>query len=39
MLEVILLIVVGMYIGWNVAMPEVARNFQNKIIELFNKKS
>ncbi len=37
MLNAILLIILGIYIGWNFAMPEVIRNFQNKVIGVFKK--
>jgi hypothetical protein len=35
MLEALLFIVVGMYIGWNVPMPVVAKDFQTKVINYF----
>lgn len=35
MLEVILLVVLGMFLGWNLPMPDVAKNFQNKVITFF----
>ena len=35
MLEIILLVVLGMFLGWNLPMPDVAKNFQNKVITFF----
>jgi len=37
MFELIIGIVIGAFIGWNVPQPEYAKKIQNKISELFKK--
>lgn len=35
MLEIILWVVIGMFIGWNLTQPQWAKDFQQKIMEMF----
>ena len=35
MLEVMLWIMIGMFIGWNLAQPQWAKDFQQKILDMF----
>ncbi len=36
-METILLIILGMFVGWNLPQPEYAKWFQHKVIQLFLK--
>ena len=38
MLETIILLIIGMYIGWNFQMPDFAKDFQTKIVAYFKTK-
>jgi hypothetical protein len=36
-MEMILFIILGMFVGWNLPQPAYAKWFQNKVVQLFNK--
>jgi hypothetical protein len=37
MLETLLYLLIGAFIGWNIPQPEFAKNLQAKVIALFKK--